>query len=331
MDIKPHLAHNLRLPSEISQLENIPAEDVRLWLRDNLPYHFSNNKLDWGALLSEDYLTKHSELTTRELATELGCGTRTILRYRSNPSNDNIWRANRNHAIGTIFSSPSGDFAIMDFDKIHTRAQTYFIKFLTSGNQQFVSRKNIDLGKVTAAKVAPHVGNVYESNKCGAYEITAVLSLTQVKIKFLKTQYERIARTEHLRTGEVRDPYYPRIHGIACMGAETDKAYYARWHGMISRCHVPTNRQFSNYGGRGITVCNAWLCYETYCNDLHGLPNHGLNGFNSIDRINNDDGYNPSNCRWANPTMQTANQWRIGNDPVADKELLKALLSAYEE
>jgi hypothetical protein len=72
---------------------------------------------------------------------------------------------------------------------------------------------------------------------------------------------------------------------------------------MKERCFNPHAISYSNYGERGITVCERWLIFEDFYADM-GDPSPGM----SLDRINNDGNYEPSNCRWATRLMQTANR-----------------------
>ena len=71
--------------------------------------------------------------------------------------------------------------------------------------------------------------------------------------------------------GEVRDPYYPIYFQVASLGMisvdEHPKEIYL-WRGMISRCYDVDNPNYVNYGGRGITVCDRWLCCENFINDI---------------------------------------------------------------
>lgn len=72
---------------------------------------------------------------------------------------------------------------------------------------------------------------------------------------------------------------------------------------MLSRCADPKNSQFKNYGGRGIAVCERWLAFDNFLADM-GLPSDGQ----SIDRVDNDRGYKPGNCRWATTKEQARNK-----------------------
>lgn len=77
---------------------------------------------------------------------------------------------------------------------------------------------------------------------------------------------------------------------------------HIRWRSMKDRCNNPNNKHYKDYGGRGIKVCKRWLVFEQFYADMGDCPS-GM----SIDRINNDGDYEPSNCRWATPKMQMNN------------------------
>lgn len=77
---------------------------------------------------------------------------------------------------------------------------------------------------------------------------------------------------------------------------------------MIDRCYNEKNQSYRNYGGRGIDVCEEWL-YSRDSFVRWSLSNgHDVN--KSIDRIDNDKGYFPNNCRWVEPSIQASNQRR---------------------
>jgi hypothetical protein len=80
------------------------------------------------------------------------------------------------------------------------------------------------------------------------------------------------------------------------------RAYWT-WNNMKQRCRNPNHRRFGSYGKRGIRVCDDWLTFALFFADM-GPPPDGL----SIDRIDNDGGYRPGNCRWADASTQAVNQ-----------------------
>ena len=77
------------------------------------------------------------------------------------------------------------------------------------------------------------------------------------------------------------------------------------WHGMLRRCNDPRHKGYHLYGGRGITVCEEWKDYVAFAR--WSLKNGYADNL-SIDRINNDGNYEPSNCRWITPKEQLYNK-----------------------
>jgi hypothetical protein len=93
-------------------------------------------------------------------------------------------------------------------------------------------------------------------------------------------------------------------HG-ATRGAEHGaprKQGYRVWCNMKNRCDSPTNPQYKDYGGRGITYCEAWAKFENFLADM-GEADKGM----TLDRIDNDKGYSKENCRWTDRVTQRRN------------------------
>lgn len=80
---------------------------------------------------------------------------------------------------------------------------------------------------------------------------------------------------------------------------------YRIWCGMKRRCYNKHNEHFDRYGGRGIIVCDEWK--TDFMNFYDWAMSNGYDDKLSIDRINNEGNYEPSNCRWANQKQQILN------------------------
>lgn len=90
-----------------------------------------------------------------------------------------------------------------------------------------------------------------------------------------------------------------RTHGMS------DTPEYGIWRAMIDRCHYPSCQAYYRYGGRGIFVCDEWRhSFERFISDMGKRPTEQ----HSIDRIDNDKGYESGNCRWATVTEQARNK-----------------------
>ena len=102
-------------------------------------------------------------------------------------------------------------------------------------------------------------------------------------------------------------------HGGARVGKNKERLYRV-WLGMKERCYNPHSRNYMNYGGRGITICDEWL------HDFSAFRDWAMaNGYNpdaprgqcTIDRIDNDGNYEPSNCRWVDMKTQANNKKHV--------------------
>ena len=93
-------------------------------------------------------------------------------------------------------------------------------------------------------------------------------------------------------------------HGQATSrsGKKQSKTYLA-WKNMWQRCTNKNHSQWFAYGGRGILIHPEWGLFENFFRDMGKSPAH-----RSLDRINNNEGYEMLNCRWATPKQQANNR-----------------------
>lgn len=85
---------------------------------------------------------------------------------------------------------------------------------------------------------------------------------------------------------------------------------YRIWLEMRRRCNGKKHSEYFRYGARGIKVCPEWGSFDVFLSDMGQCPSTG----HSIDRINNEKGYEKSNCRWATASQQAANRRRRGTE-----------------
>lgn len=120
------------------------------------------------------------------------------------------------------------------------------------------------------------------------------------------------ARAGKLRTGEVTSCGCQKSrkcrevnikHGLSAQGGMTPE--YRTWANMIDRCENPRNKQFADYGGRGVRLCDEWRhSVQAFVAYMGKKPSSR----HSIDRIDVNGNYEPGNCRWSTPVEQNRNK-----------------------
>lgn len=93
------------------------------------------------------------------------------------------------------------------------------------------------------------------------------------------------------------DTWFKEKHGLS------RTIEYRTWARIFERCNNKRNKLYPRYGGRGIKICKRWNDFRTFIEDMGNKPGPEY----SIDRINNNGDYKPSNCRWATKKEQSRN------------------------
>ena len=192
---------------------------------------------------------------------------------------------------------------------------------------------NINGGVIMARPYNIDYNKVYSSSNYGDFVFLEEIepyryinsngkSLTKqrrARIKFLLTGTVMDVLIQNAMKGDVRDPYYPKICGVACIGntygTGDHESMYNRWRSMISRCYNTNHKSYKYY--KNCTVAPEWLCFENFIKSVPYLPGYQ-------DMINNPDVtysidkdilqpgivnkvYSPQTCMWI-PLIDNVNE-----------------------
>ena len=148
-----------------------------------------------------------------------------------------------------------------------------------------------DLGKryPTTKSLVQETYGIFECPHCGKHWEAMIRSVNAGKTRSCGCQKINIVGISH--------------------GLATNK-FYNTWHKMIDRCNNPKSVGFKHYGSRGITVCEEWLDVRNFVAWADTTYIEGT----SLDRIDNDKGYSPDNCRWADREVQAVNRGMFKNN-----------------
>jgi hypothetical protein len=137
-------------------------------------------------------------------------------------------------------------------------------------------------------------------------EITGFQSYRMVVMEcFCKRRF--ITRLSAVRYGKVNSCGCTRKNGLLKRITRhnmSNSSEYSSWESMKSRCLNSNNMFYCNYGGRGIKVCERWMDFKNFYEDMKNKPNSNY----SLDRINVDGNYEPDNCRWVTKDIQDRNK-----------------------
>ena len=138
--------------------------------------------------------------------------------------------------------------------------------------------------------------------------------IREVELKGTKRQFEFKCDCGNIKKINLYEVKSGKIKSCGCILGKNRKTHghsiknyqsptYISWCMMKQRCLNPNHPYYHNYGGRGITICERWLKFENFLEDISERPEG-----TTLDRIDGNKGYEPTNCRWATYYEQTHNR-----------------------
>ena len=151
--------------------------------------------------------------------------------------------------------------------------------------------------RLTALALAPKAGKKIAWScqcDCGASKIVTTSNLRSGQVTSCGCRMVEIARSNAIRRNF--------IHGHNTI-KEKSPTWHS-WNSMLKRCRLESHNSYPNYGGRGITICGPWQAdFRNFLADMGERP-----AGTTIDRINNNGNYEPSNCKWSTRSEQQRNK-----------------------
>lgn len=169
----------------------------------------------------------------------------------------------------------------------------YFYCRCNCGSEKEISAYELAKENSRSCRKCRHIAKAIQSNqKFGKWTVLRSIE-SEEKRKHYEVQCDcgfiRILKGIRLRFGDSTGCRKCRSKKHGMVHSKT----YSTWESMIQRCTNPNNTNYKHYGERGISVCDRWLKFENFFEDMKERP-RGL----ELDRINNDGNYEPNNCHW---------------------------------
>lgn len=134
-----------------------------------------------------------------------------------------------------------------------------------------------------------NVGDIFKNTKGNEFKINKIFynktnKTYKCEVEFVENGYKRIVSKTDAEKGLIRDRLQKEICGVACLGYAHKKGnekIYSRWHSMIKRCYEITNKGYISYGAKGVFVCDRWLRFDYFLEDLSKIDGYNKELFNS--------------------------------------------------
>lgn len=163
-----------------------------------------------------------------------------------------------------------------------------------------------------------YIGKVFENNIGLKYNVESVAYETSkgkhYNIRFLNSGYFTTTTSSEINAKKIKDKLHPQVFGVGCLGYvkranSSYKREYSVWHDMLNRCYNRKYPEARYYSGAGVTVCERWLRFDFFLEDMSCLPGWNYDLFQKgvlyLDkdkRSGENRIYSPQTCSWLTAT-----------------------------
>lgn len=207
-----------------------------------------------------------------------------------------------------IINKRFGRLTVIDFD--HMDRGAYYLCECDCGNRKVISRNNLVTGNSTSCGCKKYELRTEDitGKRFGRLTVLGFDHMDRWGSSYWMCECDcgdtTVVSRKHLLDGHVTSCGCWNVDSHVTHGF-SDNVLYHTWVSMRQRCNNPKQTSYENYGGRGITVCDDWDDFENF---RDWAISNGYSNELTIDRINNDDGYYPENCRWVDNKTQANNR-----------------------
>lgn len=184
------------------------------------------------------------------------------------------------YEIGTKFSTNRDGEVVL----LSMKGSVATVRFVNTGYEREVNISNLVKGKCKDYTIAcrKYTEAIYpyelmSSNNYGDFILIEKDGKNCV-VQFITTGHTMKCLWENIKNGKIQDPYYASAYGIGYLGEYSKPFYWKQahqlWRNMLKRCYSENDPK--GYFGKGVTVCNRWLCFANFVEDIAKLENFDL-------------------------------------------------------